>query len=371
MWRYHSPPKERLEAIAISPDGRSVFCDYTTEPLLVKPGRYADAAERKPGGDIYPLDTVGYSGGIYCFGSTGKVRWKTRRKATSVLEDVEPPLGSVGQATRGLLLLVNPGWECERGLTLLNFSGRILLRREFAQGKAQSIVLWPDGRRLAIGWHENLTIMDLAGKTLVGVKGLSFRQWSESAARAVSPDGKVLLAYDSDVTRLAFLDKAGRLKWSYKFPADWSPYVVPSTGASAGQRVSVIHEPAVGAGPQGTSVLVVRGTRRVLFRFRGSSYIPKQVELPGVDQLPGYEYLSPDGTVIAVVARMASRETSGKRRQPVTLLSASGAVLGEVDLPRLPSPGQPTGFSQVAFSNPAKYLAMASGPDLYFMGITP
>jgi hypothetical protein len=371
VWRHVFPAKEYLGEMAISPDGRRVFCDYWTDARVVKPfeGDPQGRWKKKPWRScIMPLDRVAYVGGVYCFGPTGAVLWKKRWKGVEVGPPAASPLGAVEQVTGDRLLLVQPGEECIDGLAVLNFHGRVLLRRRFKQGASGDAALFPDGRTLVIGWYDKVTIGSTAGKTLRTVKGLRFEQYGRPIRRAMSPDGQLLALYSSH--RVALIDRAGRLKWEYKFPSDWSASFVESTGPNAGQRASFMSAPAIGRGPHGTSVLVERGARRVLFRFPPSSHKPEQVELRRFKEPYEDTFLSPDGTVVAFIRTERPAGASGNHLPRVTLVAASGALLGELDLPRLPSPVGPHGFLNVAFSTPAKYLAISSGPQLYFVGVT-
>jgi hypothetical protein len=184
----------------------------------------------------------------------------------------------------------------------------------------------------------------------------------------MSQDGRLVLVHQPSTNRFGLADAAGKLKWTYEIARSSPDSIVASTGAFAGQTVTVAELPLLGAGLQGASVLLVRGPRRVLFRFPPSSYVPQQVELPAVQDVEEYTFLSPDGTVAAIIRDAEAADGSGKRRLQVTLFADSGALLGELDLPEWRFPHRLP--LRAEFSNPAKYMAISAGPDLYFIEVT-
>jgi hypothetical protein len=115
-------------------------------------------------------------------------------------------------------------------------------------------------------------------------------------------------------------------------------------------------------------VVLVRGPRRVLFRFPPGSYSPEQIELPTVQDAGEATFLSPDGTLVAVARTLSLSDGTQGRRLRLSFLDQSGSFLGELNLGEWPNPWRRP--LAVAFSNPAKYVAVAAGPNLYFIEVS-
>ena len=369
VWQYRAPSGERFGGVAISPDGQRVFCDYWTKPRLVAPLEWPDGQKRDPDDPNMPLDKVAYAGGIYCFDPAGQVLWKTRIEGTEVGPPISSPLGNVRQATSTHLLVVKPGEECERGVTVLDSSGRSVFQRDFTQEDgAHGAALLPNGFAIGIGWGKDTLILDLKTGTTGEVKGLALRD----GMTATAPDAThLLLAAGPDyfeTTTLALAGRDGDLKWTYAVPKSWSASIVPSTGGVPGQPVPVTESPLLGAGPEGTSVVLVRGPRRVLFRFPPNSYSPKEIELPAVEDGMEQTFLSHDGTAVAVIRTPRTDDAVSGRKLQIGLFAESAALLGELDLGEWRNAWRRPLSAE--FSNPTKHLAISAGPDLYFIEVT-
>lgn len=366
IWRRSLPTNEYIGRIGIAPNGQRLFCDYWTYSRALVPadgGLHHDWTKdpcwpsTPPLGGLAPAEVA--RGGVYCFGPSGKVLWKTSWKAAGERRSGSSLPGCVAGVTGDRLLLLKPGTQDVSALAVLNFSGQVVFRRQFSQSEPTGAALFPDGRSLAVTWQDHVRLLDMSGRTVASLEGVGCGNPFFPGASAMSPDGRLLL-YSSG--RLLLVDRDGRAKWRYVYPKSWPP-----EAKRGGETWVTDYPPVLGSGKHGVSVLVLRGAQRVVFRLSPTCDEPRKISLPALTAHVDETLLSPDGTMVAILGQAPWPDAGTETPWRVTLYSSSGARLSTASLRLTPFETGGTLYTGGEFSNPARYFAASAGRDLYLI----